>query len=54
VWRRSTEKGSNAWGLNVVQAGQAMASFKTDELIVVQALDAMGREGPRRAFRVTA
>jgi hypothetical protein len=38
----------------VVQAQHALDAGKADELIVVQAIDAVGREGPRRAFIVRA
>ena len=42
--------GEAAWTLRVVQAQHALDAGKSDELIVVQAIDAVGREGPRRAF----
>jgi hypothetical protein len=54
VWRRPAGSGSSSWALRVVQAQHALDAGKADELIVVQAIDAVGREGPRRAFIVRA
>jgi uncharacterized lipoprotein YddW (UPF0748 family) len=50
VWRRPAGNGSSSWTLRVVQAQHTLDAGKSDELIVVQAIDAVGREGPRRAF----
>jgi hypothetical protein len=43
--------GAIAWRLQVVPPDQALQRNPGEELLVVQALDAAGREGPRRAFR---
>lgn len=54
VWRRPVASESNTWALRVVQAQHTLDAGKSDELIVVQALDAVGREGPRQAFIMKA
>lgn len=52
VWRRTAAPASSAWAFAVVPADAPLTAAKDDEVMVVQALDAVGREGPRAAFRV--
>ena len=54
VWRRPAASMPNAWRLDVVPASHTLEAARVDEILVLQALDAVGREGPRRAFRVSA
>ncbi|MFM8696043.1 MAG: glycoside hydrolase family 10 protein [Betaproteobacteria bacterium] len=54
VWRRPLAASSGSWRLELVQAHQTLPAAAGGEVIVVQALDAAGREGPRQAFLVNA
>ena len=54
VWRRPLAASSGSWRLELVQAHQTLPAAAGGEVIVVQALDAAGREGPRQAFVVNA
>ena len=54
VWRRPLAQPTASWRLEVVPALQTIESPQADELMVLQALDAAGREGPRSAFRLAA
>jgi hypothetical protein len=54
VWRRPLAASSGSWRLDLVPAHQTLPAAAGGEVIVVQALDAAGREGPRQAFVVNA
>ncbi|MFN5701015.1 MAG: glycoside hydrolase family 10 protein [Betaproteobacteria bacterium] len=54
VWRRPLAASSGSWRLELVQAHQTLPAAAGGEVIVVQALDAAGREGPGQAFVVNA